>query len=251
MSYRKYYVTNGNLFLKVEYSGLYRERKISQVSTYSEATRFKQADAQRIFSELFKDNHDLWTFYTVPHGSEYIITTMTRFAADKSSPTKKFKSAKAFGDLQEARNFIKNHDDLFEKPYIVEDRLHTLQIYPATEEIGSRCKRMIIPKEIRAQVYERSGGFCALCGKPLTSGFTIDHIVPLARGGTNDISNFQAVHYQCNILKGRFTETEMLPVMGSVLSHQLSKTADENVENDIIRAIVRRKIETLKKGVTY
>jgi 5-methylcytosine-specific restriction endonuclease McrA len=31
---------------------------------------------------------------------------------------------------------------------------------------------------------------------------TIDHIVPLARGGTHEPSNVQSAHFICNALKG-------------------------------------------------
>lgn len=44
---------------------------------------------------------------------------------------------------------------------------------------------------------------CALCGMPLTfEEATLDHIVPLSKGGTNDISNLQLAHKKCNWEKG-------------------------------------------------
>lgn len=63
---------------------------------------------------------------------------------------------------------------------------------------------------IRAQVYERDGWRCHLCGKPLArtkvvphpKAPTIDHIVPLARGGTHEPLNVRAAHYLCNSVKG-------------------------------------------------
>lgn len=57
---------------------------------------------------------------------------------------------------------------------------------------------------------------CAICGgafpeeykKPMTSSHekptqpTIDHIIPRSKGGTDEPSNLQWVHYKCNQAKG-------------------------------------------------
>ncbi len=60
------------------------------------------------------------------------------------------------------------------------------------------------------EVFERDGWRCHLCGdlidwtalrtSPL--GATIDHIVPLSKGGADDLGNVAAAHHQCNIAKG-------------------------------------------------
>jgi hypothetical protein len=43
------------------------------------------------------------------------------------------------------------------------------------------------------------GQKCVTCGKPAD---TIDHIIPIARGGTNDLSNLQPMCWECNKKKG-------------------------------------------------
>ena len=44
---------------------------------------------------------------------------------------------------------------------------------------------------------------CSICNRHFTlqDGFTIDHIVPKSKGGTNDINNLHLVHAQCNNAK--------------------------------------------------
>jgi 5-methylcytosine-specific restriction endonuclease McrA len=41
---------------------------------------------------------------------------------------------------------------------------------------------------------------CLCCGK--VGRMTIDHVVPLAKGGSNDISNIQPLCLRCNLSKG-------------------------------------------------
>ena len=62
---------------------------------------------------------------------------------------------------------------------------------------------------IRSDIWTRDKFTCQLCGHALDMGEavphplapTIDHIVPLARGGTHEPSNVQAAHFLCNAVK--------------------------------------------------
>jgi 5-methylcytosine-specific restriction protein A len=62
-----------------------------------------------------------------------------------------------------------------------------------------KSPRIPIPPEVRNYVFQRDKYQCQSCGK--TSGeaqLSVDHIIPLARGGTNDISNLQTLCLTCN-----------------------------------------------------
>ncbi|TVL99587.1 MAG: hypothetical protein CV087_17550 [Candidatus Brocadia sp. WS118] len=48
---------------------------------------------------------------------------------------------------------------------------------------------------------------CKKCG--ITDDLTIDHIRPLSKGGTNDISNLQILCRRCNASKGAKYEIQM------------------------------------------
>ena len=63
----------------------------------------------------------------------------------------------------------------------------------------AKTPRINIPPEVRKYVFERDSYQCQSCGKTqLETQLTIDHIIPLARGGQNDISNLQTLCYPCN-----------------------------------------------------
>lgn len=55
-------------------------------------------------------------------------------------------------------------------------------------------KRRQITADERWKVYIKDNGTYQICGRPLTyEEMTIDHIIPLAHGGVNQISNFQRI----------------------------------------------------------
>lgn len=54
----------------------------------------------------------------------------------------------------------------------------------------------------------RDGPGCALCGLALGEDITLEHKVPLSRGGTHTRSNLALAHHLCNSQKGRMTLDE-------------------------------------------
>jgi 5-methylcytosine-specific restriction endonuclease McrA len=58
-----------------------------------------------------------------------------------------------------------------------------------------------------AQIARRDGFHCWLCGGTFERGngkgrATIDHAIPKARGGTDDLFNLRLAHEQCNEERG-------------------------------------------------
>lgn len=70
--------------------------------------------------------------------------------------------------------------------------------------------RSTATRDRHRSVIKRGHPPCALCGKPIDytlphldpMSFVVDHIVPLARGGADELSNKQASHRACNRAKG-------------------------------------------------
>lgn len=59
-------------------------------------------------------------------------------------------------------------------------------------------------KFITKKLIVEKGRICALCGKPIQRDdeVSIDHIIPVSKGGATVESNLQLAHKSCNLEKG-------------------------------------------------
>ena len=71
-------------------------------------------------------------------------------------------------------------------------------------------QRIPVPDSVTSAILERDMWICSICGvaiardrkKPHSMSPSIDHVLPVARGGTNDEANLAAAHLSCNSSKG-------------------------------------------------
>lgn len=72
-----------------------------------------------------------------------------------------------------------------------------------------QLSRVFMEKVYFNKIYKRDKGICQICGKPVKYdkrpenpvGATIDHIIPLSKGGLHSMDNCQLAHRICNSLK--------------------------------------------------
>lgn len=74
----------------------------------------------------------------------------------------------------------------------------------------------------RIAIFERDRWRCKLCGKPVArtrqaphpKAPVLDHILPLAQGGTHEPANVQLAHFICNSIKGDRNANDQLMLIG-------------------------------------
>ena len=70
------------------------------------------------------------------------------------------------------------------------------------EPVGERRHRLT--PELKAKVWEKTAGHCKYCGRRLNPfrEFSVDHVIPVSKGGGDDIDNLVPACRSCNISKG-------------------------------------------------
>ena len=70
--------------------------------------------------------------------------------------------------------------------------------------------------EVVQFLYALQGSICGICGKYLRRKLaTIDHVIPRARGGAHDITNWMLAHARCN-----FAKADQMPSADQVRRHR-------------------------------
>lgn len=100
-------------------------------------------------------------------------------------------------DVKKAYEFLLNDLEDF-KCHLI-DRIYT---YKSNIELPKTYQmRKPIPKGIRFEVFKRDNYTCKECNKSKKThniALEIDHIMPVSKGGTDEINNLQTLCYNCN-----------------------------------------------------
>lgn len=186
---------------------------------------------------------------------KYVVSTKQKFIGNDNVVVSCMTQAKSFGSVIEASRYIDNNPcvmELLHEPFIIDEKYRTYkQIKPSLTQDLSGNSRMVFSQATRKLIYDR-GNICAICGKPVDeSDFTVDHIVPLSRGGSNALDNLRPTHRICNMIKSNYLDTEMFNVITDIGCNQLYNSPMSNMSNQFIRAIVRGTIRQLEGGDIY
>lgn len=79
--------------------------------------------------------------------------------------------------------------------------------------------------KIKSEVMAKTGGLCSYCGT--SENITIDHMTPLHRGGSDNISNLQPACRACNADKRNMTHAEYLAWAGRVTLQDSFRNVNE------------------------
>jgi hypothetical protein len=99
---------------------------------------------------------------------------------------------------------------------LLPDRAKMMRGRDANRRQIERFKRARNGKRRRIDPYgiaERDGWMCHLCGGNIDralhsqgwlnpDGASVDHVIPLSKGGSNDPANLKAAHLSCNVRRG-------------------------------------------------
>lgn len=238
----RYYISNDIRFL----TGV-REATTSP----SSGTHMKRSKA-----EEFVKKDQRYRYYkerSSNKGNDYVICTPMKFLGIDGKPTNTMKGARIFSSPEDAFEYMDTvresldpdlcivMDEKFSRknrPSVTKEPVEPLSVFRYANMDST--ERINIPISVKEEIYKRSNGMCYLCGKPLSKyTYTIDHIKPLSRGGTNVPENLRAVHESCNKLKGNFTDKELMAGVSNMYCNAVSKNPYSPATVMFMRSFVR------------
>lgn len=149
--------------------------------------------------------------------------------------TEDFIKAERFEILQEAIDYIKEHQGRT-AGYFVYD-LETNKIcYRNTHYYR---KKSFSPTT-RKMLYNKADGRCVLCGKAIKlEDMTVDHIKPIAMGGSNGVENLQCTCSACNSFKGSVLPEDFFERITEIYMFQLKKKLGNGIKWKMIQSLLR------------
>lgn len=237
----KYYICNDIMFLG---------GNSKMVISPSSGVHMKISKAKSFISI-----HPKYEYYRARNsakGTNYVICTPMKFYGNDSNIVNDIKKAKAFDSVDDAYRAIDTAIDLDkELRFVIDENFSRKKAAEVkTDDVDplelftyanmDSTERIIIPPHIKNEIYKQSNGICPICGKALSKyAYTIDHIVPLSRGGTNHPNNLRAVHDECNKLKGKFSDKELYKNAVSVVCNGVHSNPNSGATAMLLRSLVR------------
>lgn len=164
----------------------------------------------------------------------YVYLTSTR-AIKKVTD---LSQASRFSSMIEAKN-LREHASGKLKKYKIRSINDAIKQNSIAKE--KYTKRKIIPTSIRTNIYNKAKGRCAICGKFIPCNeYTIDHIVPLSKGGTDEESNLQCCCLICNQMKQDMLPNKMMKQMSKIMMHQLEKKENKKYKKRLKKQLKKR-----------
>ena len=116
----------------------------------------------------------------------------------------------------------------------------------------SRLTRGSIPKRMRQDVYQRDNQTCVYCKNHCnTRELTIDHVIPIALGGLDEMTNWVTCCRTCNLQKGALPLEEFLKSL-SLPTEDLPLYGDPIIDNPEIpielRQLRRQIFDQVRRG---
>jgi 5-methylcytosine-specific restriction endonuclease McrA len=94
--------------------------------------------------------------------------------------------------------------------FVIDDEGVEVVRFPSQSRWGTQRTAKPAWRKLRLQVLKRDGAICRYCGRP--GAETVDHVIGVANGGTDDMSNLVAACWPCHRTKtGREARAKQQP----------------------------------------
>lgn len=96
-------------------------------------------------------------------------------------------------------------------PRLIEERAIVDRFYVVItpqKHSKKKRKRTHVPRGMRREVFKRDNYTCCECGARKSDGATlhVDHVIPVSKGGTDELDNLQTLCSDCNLNKSNMIQ---------------------------------------------
>lgn len=181
----------------------------------------------KTFYKKFVETDEWWNLESIPGTHDYFdlktfLNHLKVYSMEHNNPpVVEFSvSVRTVNKLREPP-FIQTHEDSDELLYL-NDIIGILSNYETHFGMGfvynavfickinkkKVRKRTHIPKGMRHEVFKRDNYTCVECGAKKEDGATlhVDHIIPVSKGGSDELDNLQTLCFDCNLNKSNIIQ---------------------------------------------
>lgn len=171
--------------------------------------------------------------YVLTNGEYYIRMTET----GKTEKTQDVSEARIYITADKAKERLLKAPGKTKGYYIKDTDTNTKY------EFNRNKGRVKFPKEVRKLIYNTAKGRCVLCGRKITyDKMTLDHIVPLAMNGEDDVRNLQCTCEACNLFKGSVLPEDFMDRINEIFWYQMEKKNHRNLLWILVKKSVKKLI---------
>lgn len=98
--------------------------------------------------------------------------------------------------------------------------------------------------DTRKMLYKKADGRCALCGqKILYKDMNLDHVVPLAMGGADEVENLACTCAECNKFKADILLMDFMERISTIFFYQMEKKYYNRIGWKTAHKMLKRKMQ--------
>lgn len=166
----------------------------------------------------------------ITNGSYYVLYTDT----GRTRKTTNINEAEVFPSIKEAVAAIKRAPKRTRNYYVCDTKTKKI----CWRQNKHKLQRKRYSQDVREMIYNNAGGHCELCGrKILYKDMTLDHIIPLAMNGPDEVENLQCACELCNKAKASALPEEFIDRITSIFLYQMEKKYANSLKWKIVHKL--------------